>query len=202
MARLSNKELAERYLDKQRLLGINILDFTIIDDNSVVLENVLDTNDDGRLEIPSFITRILGGCLQDCKYSEIYINNSGEHELNLSGLCMGMASTKLKVNCRYSACIIDMSYMFYCCEDLKEVDISGLDTSKVNDMECMFKCCKNLEHIRYNLTTNNVKNIGEMFSFCERLKDVDISNWDTSKVEYMHWLFYGCIELGRVGLYG
>ena len=40
--------------------------------------------------------------------------------------------------------ITDMSYLFFCCNyvsDIDKIDISFWDTSKVTSMEFMFSCC-------------------------------------------------------------
>ena len=43
-----------------------------------------------------------------------------------------------------SSNVKDMSYMFYCCDSLTELDLSNFDTSNVKDMSAMFESCKSL----------------------------------------------------------
>jgi len=46
--------------------------------------------------------------------------------------------TELDVSGLDTSKVTDMSYMFYRCGSLTELDVSGLDTSKVTDMRNMF----------------------------------------------------------------
>ena len=51
--------------------------------------------------------------------------------------------------------INDMSYMFYNCEKLKELNISKLNTNNVTKMICMFGECSSLKELNlFNFNTN------------------------------------------------
>ena len=58
-------------------------------------------------------------------------------------------------------------------------------------MSFMFGGCSNLIDNNFieGLSTNNVKNMNEMFSGCSQIKSLDLSNFDTSKVENMSGIF-------------
>ena len=62
-----------------------------------------------------------------------------------------------------------MNSMFFCCENLTELDLSSFDTSRVSDM-------------------NN------MFSYCENLTELDLSSFDTSRVSDMNIMFASCFK--------
>ena len=75
---VSNHEMAKRYEAKSRLIGKDILDYRLLEDDRVELIEVLDKEDTGKIVIPSFITDLnkydKGNFLfKGCKYSEIYI---------------------------------------------------------------------------------------------------------------------------------
>ena len=57
--------------------------------------------------------------------------------------------------------------MFYDCQSLETLDLSGWNVSNVNDMSYMFKNCKNLKYL-------------------------DLSGWDTSNVMDVSGMFYHC----------
>lgn len=57
---LSDRELAERYINKHKLLGLECKLDLKIDGDDVILVDVLDKEDTGRLVIPSFVTKIEG----------------------------------------------------------------------------------------------------------------------------------------------
>ena len=64
-----------------------------------------------------------------------------------------------------------MSMMFYGCDGLVNLDLSGFDTSKVEDFDWMFGDCDNLKTI-----------------YCG-------DGWTTENVIYSDGMFYGCYEL-------
>jgi len=95
----------------------------------------------------------------------------------------------------------DMDMMFYNCSSLKEVDISGLDTSNVADMSVMFNCCQKITELDLrNFNTSKVTDMGHMFSGCDNLQRLDLSSFDTSKVTDMTGMFFYCISMKNIDL--
>lgn len=83
-----------------------------------------------------------------------------------------------------------MKYMFYDCEALNELDISGFDTSNVTNMSNLFGNCFNLTSIDLSsFDTSNVTDMSAMFWNCNRLASLDVSNFDTSNVTKMSDMF-------------
>ena len=66
--------------------------------------------------------------------------------------------------------------MFFLCYDLKSLDLSGFDTSKVTNMSSMFS----MEYSFGSLTS------------------LDLSSFDTSKVTTMNWIFNKCSKLTKI----
>jgi len=63
-------------------------------------------------------------------------------------------------------------------------------------MHDLFHSCRSLTSLDVsNFDTSNVKNMGYMFVSCYRLTSLDVSNWDVSKVTDMNNLFYDCNKL-------
>ena len=239
---IKNWELARRYKEKCKLLGIeNIFEYRLIKGDRVRLDRVKDTEDTGRLVIPSFITdiksvagidgRVRRGVLEDCKYSEVYIENRGDLEIDVGGLCRGMLSSKLKVRFKHPECVVgmqdmfkediylveidissfdtrkvtDMNSMFNWCKGLEEIDISNLDMSGVESIYSMFNCCKLLRRVdmsKIKTNTNKVTDMSYLFNMCYNLEEIDISCLDTSKVEDMSYIFNDCKLLKKVDLSG
>ena len=241
----SNHDLAKRYEDKQRLMGKRVLDFELIEDDRVMLKRVLDKEDTGRLVIPRFITDIWDlddyvdtenngdfgvygrYLLEGCKYSEVYVDNSGVRDFVTSGLCRGMESNKLKVvfkhpekvistmnmfdNCKASELdlsnidvrnIRNMNYMFVSCY-VKKLDLNNWDVSKVECMSGMFWDCIKLEELNVsNWDVRNVKIMNEMFDSCRSLKTIDLSSWDVGNVRNMRVMFECCESLEGVNISG
>ena len=93
--------------------------------------------------------------------------------------------------------VINMSYMFYYCQSLEDLDINNWDTSNVKDMSSMFLYCTSLGELNLNnWNTGNVTNMNSMFAHTHDefntagLTKLEINNWDTSKVEDMSYMFF------------
>lgn len=65
----------------------------------------------------------------------------------------------------------------------------------------MFGGCYNLKELDLsNFDTSNVEDMNSMFEGCESLKELDLSNFDTDKVEDMSCMFNGCRALNYINL--
>ena len=85
----------------------------------------------------------------------------------------------------------DASYLFYYFGGKNLDFINKLDTSKVIDMNNMFSQCQNLKTVDVsNFDTSKVTNMGNMFYYCRNLTELDVSNFDTSNVMNMSNMFY------------
>ena len=83
----------------------------------------------------------------------------------------------------------DCSSLFAGFENMRTIDLSGADTSKVTNMSSMFSSCFGLETIDLSsFDTSNVTNMNSMFA-CNDLKNLDLSSFDTSKVTDMNSMF-------------
>ena len=70
---------------------------------------------------------------------------------------------------------------------------SGLKTNKVDDM---FSDCENIQEIDLsNIQIVNVNTFYSVFNRCTNVKYINISNLDTSKSKDFRYAFAGCLEL-------
>ena len=99
--------------------------------------------------------------------------------------------------------VTDMSNMFYECSSLTNIDLSGLDTSKVTNMSGIFQQCSNLISVDIsNCDTSNVTDMSKMFYNCQGLEKLDLSMLDTKNVTDMSEMFSKCRNLKQVNLVG
>ena len=97
--------------------------------------------------------------------------------------------------------VTNMSQMFWSCESLTELDVSGFDTSNVTYMVEMFSYCESLTTLDASgFDTSNVTDMDSMFWGCEGLKALDVSGWDTSNVTDMYSMFWECESLTTLDL--
>ena len=60
-----------------------------------------------------------------------------------------------------------MSWMFYNCSSLKELNLNNFNTSNVTNMSWMFYDCRSLTELNLNnFNTNNVTDMSYMFWGC------------------------------------
>ncbi|MCC8129603.1 MAG: BspA family leucine-rich repeat surface protein [Clostridiales bacterium] len=99
--------------------------------------------------------------------------------------------------------VTDLSRMFYGCESLTSLDLSGWDISSVTNMSGMFFGCESLTSLDlYRWDTSSATDVSFMFCLCSSLTDLDLSGWDTSNVTDMRCMFNGCITLTSLDLSG
>ena len=84
--------------------------------------------------------------------------------------------------------VVNMKYAFNGCSSLKKINTDKLDTSNVENMSSIFANCTSLESVDLSkLNTKNVTDMSDMFFKCSNLKSIDLSNFDTSNVENMSY---------------
>ena len=91
--------------------------------------------------------------------------------------------------------------MFCYDEKLKNVDLSEWNTENITNFESMFAYCRVIEEIKgieNIIVTSKATTLDRMFYFCEKLKSIDTSKWDTSNVTNMGYLFANCKALQYV----
>lgn len=91
--------------------------------------------------------------------------------------------------------------MFYSCNNLTSVDLSGFDCSEITNTAYMFKGCSSLESLNIpNLVTSKVTRTYDMFSGCSSLTSLDVSGWDTSRAYNVNRLFQNCSSISKIDL--
>ena len=91
--------------------------------------------------------------------------------------------------------------LFYGCYNLREIDISELDTSNAVDMGGMFEGCSNLISINVNnINTENVTNMSYMFYGCSNLTVLNLSSFLISGDSNLYGMFAGCTSLEELDI--
>lgn len=97
--------------------------------------------------------------------------------------------------------IADMSYMFYGCTALENLDLGGFDTSQTTNMTGMFVHCDSLKSLDLSgFNTERVVDMGYMFFCCNRLENLYIDYFDTRQVTDMRYMFFYCSSLQSLNL--
>ena len=89
--------------------------------------------------------------------------------------------------------VTNMSYMFYNCNSLTNLNLSSFNTANVTDMSMMFVACNSLTSLNLsNFNTSTVTDMSDMFWGCGSLTSLDLSNFNTSNVTDMSGMFRYC----------
>lgn len=86
-------------------------------------------------------------------------------------------------------------------ENMEDIDLSPIDTSKVTSFNQMFnrdRKLKKLDLSRFN--TSKVTNMSWMFTSCESLEELDLSSFNTESVKSMSLMFAGAKSLKSLNL--
>ena len=68
-------------------------------------------------------------------------------------------------------------------------------------MTGMFSQCKSLKNINLlNLNTQKVNNMCDMFKFCSSLQNINLSNFNTENVTNMSFMFCSCESLQKIDI--
>lgn len=100
--------------------------------------------------------------------------------------------------------VTDMHGVFYFCYKLDNLDVSHFKTSNVTDMSSMFYNCKSLKSVNIkNWDVSKVKDLSYMFCGCWSFTgELDFSNWNTSSLTNASYMFQSCVNITSLNLSG
>ena len=108
----------------------------------------------------------------------------------------------LKVNIKFKDNLKSMFGMFKGCENLIDIDLTNINTSKLENINSMFERCNNLENVNFfNKQLYNIKETDNLFNGCENL--VQIENLDKinmSRVRKANNMFKNCKSIRNINL--
>jgi len=150
------------------------------------------------------IDYIMCWLFQGSEATEIEILSCGESINNMC--CMFADCTRLnsiyfgeKFN---TTNVTDMSFMFYNCTQLIELNLYNCHTSNVTNMCDMFAGCGLLRSLNLScFNTEHVTDMSYMFAYCKDLLLLDLSNFNTENVVYMQNMFKNCTNLIELKLF-
>ncbi len=106
---------------------------------------------------------------------------------------------EIKDNCeiRINNKIIKFCY-FYEFKEKGKYNIKYIFKNNIKNCNYMFKDCNKLANIDLsNFNTNNVTNMRFMFYGCSQLTNINLSNFNTNNVTNMLHMFFGCEKLNK-----
>jgi surface protein len=80
-------------------------------------------------------------------------------------------------------------------------ELVKLNTSNITSMDSMFSGCEKLTTLDLsNWNTRNITSMDYMFRDCDKLTTLDISNFDTSNITIIYFMFHTCSKLHTLHL--
>ena len=130
--------------------------------------------------------------------SEVIINGESN---NCKKVC-NFQEGKNNVTLFFNDSINNCENMFYNLKDINEIDFSKFDFSFVTTTKNMFRNCTLLEKIEFgnNINTSSLITMESMFNECHNLKSLDLSRFNTDKVENFNFLLNYCKNLVEIDL--
>lgn len=148
-------------------------------------------------------------------FSELFRDFADVETINISGWDLTNASTlrQMFYGCKNLKEIIgienlnvfyinDMSYMFFSCSSLKNLNLSKWKPYNLTNASRMFMDCNSLETIvgLEQWPTDNLELCESMFCRCKSLQYINLSKWKLTKVQSLMSMFLDCELLETVNL--
>ena len=139
---------------------------------------------------------------------QILSNNFNILPMKIEGDCNWMENKKF-VECKKNENIIKIFFdtqikstkEMFIDLNIKSIDLSKFDSSKLINMKDMFRNCFKLEYINLdNFNTSSVSDMDGTFRFCTSLKFLNLSSFNTTQVKYMLNMFFYCKALTSIHL--
>ena len=135
-------------------------------------------------------------------YPSKIILNKVEYTKSISNNLIELENELNIIKLKWDNILSDLSYMFYGCENILEVDLTDMDSSQVSNLKYMFSNCNHLSSVKlFNQNINQGHNnfyLNYMFSQCSSLVSVNSFNISLNQYYqniYMSYMFYGCSSL-------
>lgn len=188
---MTNGELADRYLHRQKLLGLKDLNLKVYSDYDVILHNV--DREARSIVIPSFVTEIFAGVFEKATFNKLTINVRLQ---TMDNLFYKYAGDELSIEIAEPDSITSLHNCFKDVKSLISVDMSSITFKNVKSISKMFSGCTNITSIKMpNLSLSNVNEVYGAFEMCWKLKLIDGFDIDTSKIKSFDHMFFCCGSL-------
>ena len=183
---INNINKNKEYKEKNEIKCIIYIDKNNYKEDIILFNN----NDDNKNEFIDNINVYINENKIDIK------NDGNKWKINYNFKNKGEYEIKIIFN----KILTSINSLFEECSMIYYIDLSNFNTSKVTDMGWMFNECHKLRKIKgiERFDTNQVINMKAMFQECNELEELDLSNFNTSKVTDMGFMFAGCCKLRKI----
>lgn len=150
--------------------------------NNLVEKGVEATNDETFTSLVPKVLDISGG---GETYTPEYISFRGYTGTSLENALKNIDTSKITA----------FNNLFNACSYITSIDLSTFDISNGSNLSYMFYDCINLVSLSNFKVGPNNTNIDHTFYNCNKLSELDVSEWDTSNITNMGALFWRCYKI-------
>lgn len=143
----------------------------------------------------------------NCQSMFVYCNDvdlsqfNTENIVDMTGMFFHYNGAKLDVSMLDTSKVENFNDMFSNCVNLKTLDVSNFSTVNALSMERMFYNCSSLRYLDLtSFSTENVGTVSMMFWNCRELLGVDVSSFNTVNIGNMEEMFANCRKLLELDL--
>lgn len=110
---------------------------------------------------------------------------------------IGSGEHKVELELKFKEGIESMASLFEGNEGLVSIDLTGFGLKHLKSLKAVFKNCKNLKTVTMKADTDvsMCEDFSEMFSGCEALEEIELTNWNIAAVANTTSMFEGCTNL-------
>ena len=125
---------------------------------------------------------------------EVRVNGNTKSCLKTCDLDAGISNVIVKLPPEKEIC----HHMFEEISNVKKIDLSNFDFSKITDMYGMFFNCYDLEEVTFGAKVPSPTEAGVLFQGCTNLKSVDLSNFNFSRFNNFYGMFLDCKNIKTI----
>ena len=101
-----------------------------------------------------------------------------------------------EIEIKFKSILSTMNSMFKDCENLIKIDLSKIDSLKIESMSEIFKGCSKLTSVDFsNFQSPNLFNISSMFQDCSSLNEINLPDFNTNNLKDISNIFNNCKNL-------
>lgn len=130
------------------------------------------------------------------KVPDIIINSTTSPSISLASFCREYKLTKVPKIIMTGPYVNSFNLMYEGCSNATEIDITGLQTSRVLNFSNMFHNCSSVTNIigLNNIVTTSATDLSSLLSGCSKLTNIDLSNININAGNISS-MFSGCNNL-------
>lgn len=146
----------------------------------------------------------MGGMFVGCLFNSIDLSNFNTNKVTNMSSMFSWCDNLVRIDGIGSwntDSLYDIRNMFYLCQSLTSLDLSGWNVSNVVNSDDTFYSCNKLTSLNLSdWDVSKLETASNMFNNCKVLTSLDLTNWNPSSLINANWMFANCNKLTSLDL--